>query len=106
MKIDYLKITNFKSIREMTLENIEDALILVGKNNTGKTVVLDAVRAITGQYGPGEDCFNDPSKKVTIDVGIFFTDEDIEKFYEQRAVSKYKKPPGMDQGILRTASVV
>ena len=55
MKIDYLKITNFKSIREMTLENIEDALILVGKNNTGKTVVLDAVRAITGQYGPGED---------------------------------------------------
>ena len=90
MKIDYLKITNFKSIREMTLENIEDALILVGKNNTGKTVVLDAVRAITGQYGPGEDCFNDPSKKVTIDVGIFFTDEDIEKFYEQRAVSKYK----------------
>ena len=40
MKIGRLEIHNFKSIRHMTLENIENALILVGKNNTGKTVVL------------------------------------------------------------------
>ena len=45
MKISSLEIRNFKSIRDMKIEDIENALILVGKNNTGKTVVLDALKA-------------------------------------------------------------
>ena len=44
MQITDLWIRNFKSIRDMHIENIENALILVGKNDTGKTAVLDAVR--------------------------------------------------------------
>ena len=43
MQIESLVIRNFKSIREMRIEGIENALILVGQNNTGKTVVLDAL---------------------------------------------------------------
>lgn len=50
MQITGLRIKNFKSIRDMRIENIENALILVGKNSTGKTSVLDAVRAVGGSY--------------------------------------------------------
>ena len=46
MQITSVHIRNFKSIREMEIHGIENALILVGKNNTGKTSVLDAIRSL------------------------------------------------------------
>ena len=42
MQIKFLNIKNFKSIRKLEIKDVENCLILVGKNNTGKTVVLDA----------------------------------------------------------------
>ncbi len=42
MRFIRIRIKNFKSIEDLELQDIEDALILVGKNNTGKTSVLDA----------------------------------------------------------------
>ena len=48
MRITNLRIKNFKSIRNMYIKEIENALILVGKNNTGKTAVLEAVCAVAG----------------------------------------------------------
>ena len=50
MQFTYLRIQNFKSIRDMEIKDIEAALILVGKNNTGKTSVLDAFSAVCGGY--------------------------------------------------------
>ena len=50
MQITFLKIKNFKSIKNLYIKDVENCLILVGKNNTGKTVVLDAIRAVTGNY--------------------------------------------------------
>lgn len=50
MQLTYLRIHNFKSIRSMEIRDIERALILVGKNNTGKTSVLDAICAVCGCY--------------------------------------------------------
>ena len=44
MQITSLRIQNFKYIRDLEIPSIENALILVGKNNTGKTGILDAVR--------------------------------------------------------------
>lgn len=91
MKIDYLKIMNFKSIREMEIKNIEDALILVGKNNTGKTVVMDAVRAVAGIGADDRlSCFNDAGRPIKIDMILKFSPEDIRQFYERGIVSKYK----------------
>ena len=50
MQITRLAIRNFKSIRNLEIHNIENALILVGKNNTGKTGILKAIRAALGSY--------------------------------------------------------
>ena len=50
MEIKYLSIKNFKSIRHMEISDIQNALILVGKNNTGKSSILHALRAVEGSY--------------------------------------------------------
>lgn len=49
MKIDSLYIENFKSIESAQIKEIDNAFILVGKNNTGKSSVIDAVRAVLGE---------------------------------------------------------
>ena len=50
MRIQELHIKNFRYIRNLEICDIENALILVGKNNVGKTAVLSALCAVGGQY--------------------------------------------------------
>ena len=63
MKITDLRIQNFKSIHDMYIPDIENALILVGQNNTGKTTVLDAIRAVGGEYRIGPEDFGEAGAK-------------------------------------------
>ena len=39
MRIEYIRISNFKSIDNLEIKDIENALILVGQNNTGKSTI-------------------------------------------------------------------
>lgn len=91
MKITYLHIKNFKSIRDLEIKDIENAMILVGKNSTGKTVVVDAIRAAAGEYTIKEHHFLDLSRKIEIQLCVEFTQEDLEGFHRKGYVSKYKK---------------
>ena len=77
MRIEYLLIRNFKSIRELEINDIEDVLILVGRNNAGKSVVLDAIRAVTGDYEVSLRDFNDNEGNISITVRISIEDEDL-----------------------------
>ena len=83
MKIGRLEILNFKSIRHMLIEDIDYALILVGKNNTGKTVVLDAVRLVCGQYVPAEEDFTFPDQNIVITAQLLFEPEDYEELHSR-----------------------
>ena len=74
MQIKYLGIKNFKSIRELEINDIENSLILVGKNNTGKTVVLDAIRAVTGDFSVTENHFNEKKQKIEIAMKLALTE--------------------------------
>lgn len=91
MKITYLHIKNFKSIRDLEINNIENAMILVGKNNTGKTVVLDAIRIVAGEYKIEDRHFLDLNHNIEIGICVEFTQEDLEGFHQKGYVSKYKK---------------
>lgn len=91
MKIGKLQIKNFKSIRDMKIEEIDYACIFVGKNNTGKTVILDAIRALTGSYQIQKEDFFSLTKPIEIEVKLEITEEDLELLFENRIVSKYKK---------------
>ena len=111
MRIEYLLIRNFKSIRELEINDIEDVLILVGRNNAGKSVVLDAIRAVTGDYEVSLRDFNDNEGNISITVRIRIEDEDLAVLYQKGQVSSFKhydlwykdfcnKLPSLKDGIL------
>lgn len=68
MKLDRFEIKNFRSIKDMTI-NIEErngkkCIILVGKNEAGKSNILKAISAVFGQY---EVSIKDQNKNATDD---------------------------------------
>ena len=91
MKISHIHISNFIAIKELDINDIENALILVGKNNTGKTIVIDAIRAVVGDYKVKERDFLNPDKNITIGIEVEFTEQDLRRFNSKGIVSKYKK---------------
>ena len=91
MQITDLWIRNFKSIKDMHINGIENALILVGKNDTGKTAVLDAVRAVGGDYIIKEEDFRENFPNVEIRVELQITTDDLRRFHRFGLVSTYRR---------------
>lgn len=91
MKICALAIDNFKSVKHLVIEDIDNAFILVGKNSTGKTVVLDAIRAVTGIYEIKDEDFNESGENIEIGITLDINEEDLELLHLRGIVSKYKK---------------
>ena len=91
MKITYLHIKNFKSIRDLEIKEIDNALILVGKNNTGKTGVIDAIRAASGKAEIYPGYFIDKNRNISVTMRVEFDEKDLFAFHTQGLVSKYKK---------------
>lgn len=90
MKISYLKIQNYKLIRELEITEMENALILVGKNNTGKTSLIDAILVATGNCVPQSRDFLNPQKSIKISMKIEFTNDDLEYYQRRGILSKQK----------------
>lgn len=90
MKISYLKITNYKSIREMEINEVENALILVGKNNTGKSAVIDAVLLSMGHHTVSSMEFLDPNKPITVSLYLEFSETDLVEFHHRNVLNKCK----------------
>ena len=91
MEITRLSIRNFKSIRHMTLTDIDKALILVGRNNAGKSSVLHALRAVEGSYKITPMDFNETMQNIEISLTLAITEEDLKIFHKHGYVSPYKK---------------
>lgn len=91
MRITELWIRNFKSIREIHFEQIENALILVGKNDTGKTAVLDALRAVSGDYRIGIQDFREDLSNIEIMLCLEITEKDLQRFHREGRVSHYRR---------------
>lgn len=91
MKISKLHIQNFKSIEDMELNHLEQALILVGKNSTGKTAVLDALRAVGGDYEIEKKDFRNQHPAVQIYVELEITEDDLHDMHHRGLISKYRR---------------
>lgn len=91
MKISRLRIKNFKSIRELSIEDVDNAVILVGKNNTGKTAVMHAIQAMVGAKPIEPHDFNDPCRNIEVEVSFEITEEDLDMMHDRGIVSRYKK---------------
>lgn len=90
MKIIDLAIKHFKSIVVLHLQDVENALILVGQNSTGKTTVLDAVRAVGGNYSIQPEDFDEKGSNIEIAVSIFFDEEDLQQMQKKGLISRYR----------------
>lgn len=117
MQISYIHIENFKYIKELTIEEIDEVMILVGKNNTGKTTVLDAIRLAAGDYKVKESDYLQPNKNIVIELVLDITEEDLKYLHSNGLVNKYKrfetwyrdfceKLPSYQEGKLRFSCVV
>lgn len=91
MQITDLWIRHFKSIRNMHIREIENALILVGKNDTGKTAVLDALRAVGGDYTVRREDFQENDPNIEIQVGLKIEEDDLRRFHRFGIVSTYRR---------------
>jgi AAA15 family ATPase/GTPase len=91
MKFNRILVKNFKSIKELEIQDIENTLILVGKNNTGKSVIIDALCILTGEYVPDEFDYNTKGQNINIEVSLEFAEEDFEFLNKSGKVSKYNK---------------
>ena len=91
MEITSLSIRNFKSIRYMELKEIDRALILVGRNNAGKSSVLHALRAVEGSYEITDSDFNETKQNIEIQISLSISKEDLQIFHKNGYVSQYKK---------------
>lgn len=91
MQISYIRIQNFKYIKELTINEIDEVLILVGKNNTGKSTVLEALRLVTGDYVAKESDYMIPNKNIVVELTLDFTEEDVQYLYANGLISKYKR---------------
>ena len=90
MKIAYLKIRNFKSIREIEICDIENALILVGKNSTGKTSIIDALLLTAGKTQVEDYQYRDANTSIEVSLRIEFSNEDLEYFHKKGTLSKLR----------------
>ncbi len=91
MRIKSLHIKNYKSIRDLEIKDIDNALILVGKNNTGKTTILDAVRTVAGTCPVTEEDFNEARQNIEIEISLELTGEDLSMYHQRGRVSQYKR---------------
>lgn len=91
MRIVEVEISHFKSIDHLCIHHIENALILVGQNGTGKTTVLDAIRAIGGSYQIQPEDFNEDGSNIEIRIAILYEEEDFQKMQQTGIISRYRK---------------
>lgn len=91
MQFTMIHIKNFKGIAEMRLSSIEDALILVGQNNTGKSSILDAIRLVCGHYTVSANDFNKNQQNIEILISLRITADDLHLLHQQGKVSQYKR---------------
>lgn len=91
MRLQSIYIRNYKSIRDLRIQDMEHALILVGKNNTGKTGILDAILTATGSRPVTLRQFREPSKPIVIGGTLHVNGTDIQRFWQNGVISHYKK---------------
>jgi len=86
MKLKHIHIQNFRGIRNLELD-LDDMVVLIGENNTGKTAILHAIRLCLRDLGPRRrvvfDAFDfhlkdedaEPSSADPIAITITFAEE-------------------------------
>lgn len=66
---------------------MDSAVILVGKNNCGKTLVMEAIRLALGSYPLSDACFCDREQDIRIRMTFEILEEDLHRLNANHKVS-------------------
>lgn len=80
MKVDYLKISNYRNLDEIKIEFSEDICFLIGENNLGKSNVLHALYNIFLTKKFDIEDFYDESRPLSFEVRLFIEDAELGLF--------------------------
>lgn len=83
MIIKEIEISNFRSIKHQVINNIENVLVLIGKNNSGKSALLQAINAFWGNYSIDEDDFYKNRDIITNEMEIKISFGIDDNFYKE-----------------------
>ncbi|MGA9187334.1 MAG: AAA family ATPase [Methanosarcina sp.] len=91
MYIKSVSIQNFRSIENQTITDIDNALILIGKNNSGKSSVITSIRAFFEKYQIEAKDFPPNQEEIQIKTTFEIEEEYFQNYiYDQTiGISKY-----------------
>lgn len=92
MKISKIHIENFRSIRNQTIEDVKNALILIGKNNAGKSAVVNAIRVFWGDLILDKDDFYKGSRNLDIELSFDLSNSYLESLFNDNKMGFLKIP--------------
>ena len=108
MFIRKIRIENFKILKDVTIGDLENLSIFIGRNSAGKSSILDAVRAfrlIDGQADVRAYAFDkNPRNRIRIDIGFQLQDKTRESILARLFEDFAKIDPDvvLDSPFLRT----
>lgn len=99
MYISQLSVTNFRGIKETRIINLARFSSVVGKNDAGKTIVLNAIATFLDikSFSITQTDFNDDTKPIEFEFRL--TSDLISKLLQTKVKSKVKKTEGLDEFI-------
>lgn len=97
MKIRSITIKRFRGIEDQTINDISNSLVLIGKNNSGKSAILTAIRMFFGDYSPKEKDFYKNSDNFEIDVQFEVSDDYLLDFFLDSKLGFAKLPSSVTE---------
>lgn len=99
MYISKIKITNYRGVKDVREINLTRFSSIVGKNDAGKTIVLNAIATFLDikSFSITQTDFNDLNK--SIDFEFSFNSDNILELLESKTKSKVKKTDGLEEFI-------
>lgn len=99
MYISNLKITNYRGVKETRSINLARFSSVVGKNDAGKTIVLNAIASFLDirNFKITPTDFNDLSKPIEFELRL--TSDSMAELLETKVKTKVKKTDGLDEFI-------
>lgn len=92
MKIKSITVKNFRGIQNQTISDINNALVLIGKNNSGKSAFLTAIRVFLGDYTPQAKDFYKETDEIEIAVKYETDDNYLSNFFTDKKLGIQKLP--------------
>lgn len=92
MKLKEIHIKRFRGIEDQIIRDIDNTLVLIGKNNAGKSAFLTAIRTFFGDYTPQEKDIYKNFDNFEIDVVLECAENYIFDFFLDNKIGFAKVP--------------